>query len=448
MRYVFRRCPLSYYSNTFFTKLPVSVYIKYKLEQAISSIVKHSERFTISPQDFSRNRKLNLETSLKFILAMGGQSLSSELLKYFKFSPITPTASAFIQARKKIKIEAFEKLFQATRTFDRCQKQYKGYLLYAHDGSDINLPRDKLDHTTYIKTAKSRYNLLHLNALYDVLNKNFVSVDFQGRNEIDERESLLRMVDKSKFKQKTIIIADRGYRSFNVYEYLKQRGQKFVIREKDVKSKGLLNNLPLPKKDCFDTEIVFKLTRRQTKEIRSDPSYHFLSTTSKFDFLPIGAMDYYVMKIRVVRFKIGENAYESIVTNLDEREFSADDIKKLYHLRWGIETSFRELKYALGLASLHAKKKAFIYQEIYARLIMYNFSMMIAMSVLLEKKETKHNYQINFTQAFGICKAFFCSSSINVRGLIKKYILPIREGRADPRKLANKGFSSFLYRIA
>ncbi|GAB2022188.1 hypothetical protein RyT2_12620 [Pseudolactococcus yaeyamensis] len=188
---------------------------------------------------------------------MGGQSLSSELLHYFKFSPVTPTASAFIQARKKIKIEAFEKLFQTTHAFDRCQKNYKGYLLYAHDGSDLRLPRDKMDATTYIEAVQSSYNLLHLNALYDVLNKIFVSVDFQGRNEVDERESLLRMVDKSKFKQKTIIIADRGYRSFNVYEYLKQSGQKFVIREKDIMSKGFLNNLPLPKKDCFDTEIVF-----------------------------------------------------------------------------------------------------------------------------------------------------------------------------------------------
>ncbi|GHU42819.1 hypothetical protein FACS1894193_08770 [Bacilli bacterium] len=53
---------------------------------------------------------------------MGGQCLSSELLHYFNFSSVTPTDSAFIQARKKIKIEAFEKLFQATHAFDRCQK--------------------------------------------------------------------------------------------------------------------------------------------------------------------------------------------------------------------------------------------------------------------------------------------------------------------------------------
>ena len=39
-------------------------------------------------------------------------------------------------------------------------------------------------------------------------------------------------------------------------------------------------------------------------------------------------------------------------------------------MRWGIETSFRELKYAIGLTSFHARKPDFIKQEIYARLLL------------------------------------------------------------------------------
>ena len=37
-------------------------------------------------------------------------------------------------------------------------------------------------------------------------------------------------------------------------------------------------------------------------------------------------------------------------------------------MRWGIETSFHDLKYALALLHLHAKKVDFIYQEIFAKL--------------------------------------------------------------------------------
>jgi hypothetical protein len=46
-------------------------------------------------------------------------------------------------------------------------------------------------------------------------------------------------------------------------------------------------------------------------------------------------------------------------------------IKEIYALRWGIETSFRELKYAIGLSNFHAKKVAYIKQEIFARLTLF-----------------------------------------------------------------------------
>lgn len=61
-------------------------------------------------------------------------------------------------------------------------------------------------------------------------------------------------------------------------------------------------------------------------------------------------------------------------------------------MRWGIETSYRELKYDLGLTHLHARKEECVIQEIYAHLLMYNFSMQIAMHVSLTKSHGKHNY--------------------------------------------------------
>jgi len=119
-----------------------------------------------------------------------------------------------------------------------------------------------------------------------------------------------------------------------------------------------------------------------------------------------------------------------------------------YHLRWGIETSFRELKYALGLVHLHSKKPSLILQEIYARLIMYNFSMRIALSVELEKKNRQHYYQINFTQAIAIFRQYFRSDQFLLEPLLKRYILPVRPNRHDQRKFGFKGFPSFLYRVA
>ena len=89
-------------------------------------------------------------------------------------------------------------------------------------------------------------------------------------------------------------------------------------------------------------------------------------------------------------------------------KFDIDEIKHLYHLRWGIETSFRELKYAVNLNAFHSKKHNSIKQEIYARLLFYNFSERIMRQI--KPKESKNGrkyiYQINFTRAFHNIRAF------------------------------------------
>ncbi|WP_309146162.1 transposase [Lactobacillus helveticus] len=35
-------------------------------------------------------------------------------------------------------------------------------------------------------------------------------------------------------------------------------------------------------------------------------------------------------------------------------------MKELYHLRWGIETSFKKLKYSLGSVQFHSKQDKFM----------------------------------------------------------------------------------------
>ena len=84
------------------------------------------------------------------------------------------------------------------------------------------------------------------------------------------------------------------------------------------------------------------------------------------------------MSLRIVRFRVSDDAYETIVTNLNQDLFPPDELKKLYAMRWGVETSFRDLKYTVGLSAFHSKKMARIVQEMFARLIMYNFSERIA----------------------------------------------------------------------
>ena len=59
-----------------------------------------------------------------------------------------------------------------------------------------------------------------------------------------------------------------------------------------------------------------------------------------------------------------------VATNLDAEQFPAEAVKKIYAMRWGIETSFRDLKYTVGLLHFHSKKAEYIIQEIFAKLTM------------------------------------------------------------------------------
>ena len=147
----------------------------------------------------------------------------------------------------------------------------------------------------------------------------------------------------------------------------------------------------MPDTDEFDIPVSLYLTRKQTNEmkeiVKKRDDYRLFRNSQTFDYLPIKnrksiPVPPYVLSFRMVRFKITDDTYETVVTNLDAGSFPAAELKKLYHMRWGIETSFRELKYTLGLLHFHAKKTESVLQEIFVSLIMYNFTELITSHVI------------------------------------------------------------------
>ena len=430
--------------------------IKEKLDTVITVMQEYSWLFVNDPEkDFTRKRKLDFKEMVNILLSMGGNSLKIELIKYFSYDVETATSSAFVQQREKILPEAFEFLFHRFTSTSVNPNYYDGYRMFAVDGSDLNVahnPEEKENHYAATNNAKG-YNLLHLNAMYDLCSRVYVDAIVQPGRKENETKALIDMVDRSNIKEPAIVIADRGYESYNIFEHIAKKGWNYVIRVKDIGSNGIASGLSLPKYKEFDVNYNLLLTRRQTKEIKSNPKkYKFMPANQNFDFLPVGDKGNYPINFRVVRFAISDDGYEMIITNLPENEFSAERIKEIYRMRWGIETSFRELKYAIGLTNFHSKKTAYITQEIFARLTMYNFCEIITAHVVIQQKDRKYSYQVNFTIAISICMHYFrCRDAIpppNVEALIQKNILPIRYGRKDRRKVKSQSAVSFIYRVA
>ena len=92
-------------------------------------------------------------------------------------------------------------------------------------------------------------------------------------------------MQRSKLKEPVLLIADRGYESYNLIAHAQEKGWKFLIRVKNLGSRGILTNLPLPEKEEFDSELSLILTKKQTKDIKAHPEkYRYLTNKSTCDF--------------------------------------------------------------------------------------------------------------------------------------------------------------------
>ena len=433
---------------------------KKKMDESLEQLCEVSWMFSRQPgKDFTRNRKLPFPKLVSFLLAMEGGTLAMELFKHFGCSPDAASASAFVQQRNKLAPEAFSSLFDLFVRKTQPIKLYKGFRLLAADGSDIQIPNNP-EHTAshyHSTNGRAPYNILHLDAIYDLLQCTYQDASLVGDRDANERSVLCQMVDRSSVPN-ALMIADRGYESYNVMAHIQQKGWKFLIRIQDVaNSRGIAAGLNLPDSDQFDMFVDLSLTTKQTNEVKrllqNKNLYKFLH--KDFDFLPKRNRKhdptvFFKLPFRIVRFKISEYAYETVVTNLDTDAFPPSELKKLYAMRWGIETSFRELKYTVGLLHFHAKKVEHIYQEVFARLIMYNFTELITSPVISHKADCKYAYKANFTVAVHVCRQFFLGnvSPLNVEAVIRRYVSPIRSGRSSPRNMTVKHTVSFVYRIA
>jgi hypothetical protein len=409
-------------------------------------------------KDFTRKKKLPFETVMQLLISMGGNSLYKEILESQGYDVNTATTSAFVQQRNKILPSAVECLFHKFTQSHTDIKDYSGYRLIAIDGSDLHIATDPADTDTYFQSQPNTkgYNLLHLNAAYDLCNRLYVDANVQPRRLRNEGRALAAMVDRSPIKGKTIVIADRGYESYNNFAHIERKGWNYVIRVKDLDSSGILSGLCLPSGGEFDRNIHLILTKKQTKAVKAHPEiYKYVPSSSTFDFLDWHENFFHPISFRVVRFVLPSGTYETVITNLSAVYFPPEELKAIYNMRWGIETSFRALKYTVGLTSFHAKRRESIIQEIFARMIMYNFAEMMTSHVVISQMEKRHQYQVNFTVAVHVCRHFLRSRGDeplpNVEALIRKNMLPIRpvrKGQQNTRKIRYKSAVSFVYRVA
>ena len=430
--------------------------IKTVFFNCLNSMAENPWVYTTSPNAFVRHRKISFSDTILSTICMQKSSLSSEILKFFDFRPDSPTHSALIQQRSKVSVKAFEDLFSSFTSALSPDRTLKGYRLFAVDGSDICLPRNPEDPDTYrISDIYGKgFNMLHLNASYDLLSRLYTDIIIQPCNRANEYRALCDMIDHFASvhpDEKALFIGDRGFVSFNIMAHAIENNAFFLIRARDPSSRTLLSSVDLP--DSPEFEITFErwLTRRNTKTIMAQPQIYKSIGPRVFDYLEPKSRKLYYICFRIIKIQLSNGSAEYLYTNLPPEDFTTSEIRELYHMRWDIETSFRDIKYAAGMVFFHSRKKQLILQEIYAKLILYNFSEAIIGGVVCGKKDRKYAYQINVPLALAVCVEFIRRQRNGapierLEELLMKKLIPVRPGRSSPRYIKARTATSFQYR--
>jgi len=403
-------------------------------------------------RDFTREGTFSFRRTMLFLTQMESHSTNREINDFFLPLGKLVTQSAFVQARDKFNEKAFPALLQRFNNKYPFRKTKNGLHVFAIDGSDLNVPADKKDCSTFISFNSNQggYHQLHINLMYDLLEKRYSDVVIQPRAEMREAAAACDMVDRNSLDRNCLYIFDRGYTSLNLIAHIVARNSFFLIRAKEINSaNSLFSRLQLPEAGEFDVPVRFVVTRNR-KLWRKDPClYKLIYNDRTFDFIDVGDKEStFELCFRLVCVKLQSGAFEYLITNLPAKKYPPDALKELYYLRWDIEKSFLFLKYGIALNYFHSVKREFLIQEIYSRLILSNFISLVVSCAELPFTGTKYHYKISVSDAVYKCRDYLTANPAykDILSLLLRDKVPIRPDRRYPRSLRSQRLKTLQHR--
>jgi len=312
------------------------------------------------------------------------------------------------KAAKKLNPEVFSDLtLKFSELFYRSHlvKKYRGYLLLAEDGTTLEIPksRQSLDEFGYVENQSTvkgdsyihKANSSHSAILYDVTNG--IAVDFLMRpfrySEIPLAIEHLNRTDAILHGQKIVYLADRYYDSAELFRLLELRGCRYCVR---AKSNMFKHQVAAMKSD--DEWITVVLNGQWLKRL-------------KYEQARESFMKDPVLHVRVVKYRhrsvdraTGEIKETELTyfTDLDEKEFSSEEIAALYAKRWDIEVSYKSLKSGYELERYFSNDCSIARCAVCAKVLYHNLVGVIRkeMDRSLSKKRshTEYAYAVNITQ--------------------------------------------------
>lgn len=416
--------------------------IKYRVE-SISSVI----RYKLNPKYFTRNRKMSFAKTIYYTLNKKGLTSKMETSEFNELLDCEDISSpAVLKQREKYSADIFidllrENLLDFYFNFKEDVKLYKNkYILIAIDGTDMEIPNTGASRV-YARPKKQKREeevpRLHISNAFDVLNHFIMdtNIGLEHASEQLQAEEHLEMIKSYHLPYPVIRIMDRGYVSIRDIFYSVKNNDKFIVRLKskdfDKEQRKVLSD---------DAEIDIDLTKRLKYYEDIDPELVKLARTQK------------TVKARITKVRLSTGEAEYLISNLDKQEFTKEELKELYGLRWQIELNYHTLKESLKIETITSSKPELIKQDIYSGMLAFNTlqSFVNDSNYKIDQSKYLHHMKINTNMAAGFFKKYFILAIIEMgtpkasyyldqmRAHMEKYLEPVRKGRSYERKKDKK----------
>lgn len=336
------------------------------------------DRHKLKPTAFTRVRKLTFITIFILILRSSVKSIQLVLNELVVDTGMnfSITAGAFCRARKKLSHTAYVELntdIIGIYYKDNDIKRFKSYRLLAFDAAKITLPNTKEIKKEFGSKSIRNHTFKNFGehvsaayeACYDVLNNIAVRSSLNPGNvyEVDLANKMLVGLNPD-----DLLIFDRGYASYLFMASLINQEKQFIIR--------------CPRSFFSADQNMFAADAPETMTVQIDLSAHHQKKAKELELL-------LTIKIRLIKIILSTGEVEVLATNLlDQSEFSNDEFKYLYGLRWEVETFFSKIKGRLNVENFTGKTLESVKQDFWSTIFISNLE-----AIITEKTEEKMNLE-------------------------------------------------------
>jgi hypothetical protein len=303
------------------------------------------------------------------------------------------TASAYTQARHKLKPELFIELNQLIvshyyELYDSEQgvRRWHGKRLIGVDGSYLNLPDTAELRVAYSVQRCQHEERARVQALasiaYDLLNDVAITAGLSAKQ---AEKNFLFTTHLQGTQPGDVFVLDRGYADYSVMAFLVGNQRDFVIR--------------FPR-NGFKQVDQFWASDRQERVVELQPNHRQHAYVEKYSLAEN-------LRVRLVKVELASGEIEVLGTSLLEMEtYKVDELKQVYGWRWREETWIGRVKNIFELERFSGQSQLVIEQDYYGVVFLTSLESILSKSDEAQigadnqERERKHQAQVNHAVSY------------------------------------------------